>query len=171
MSIDLPFEPGEQTSRGDACPAPTHEHLPSEELLARMLGRARTVAIVGASPKDHRTSYNIATWMMARTPYEVYLVNPQADGQEIRGHGFYDSLADLPVVPDIVDVFRRSEHVAPVADEAIEVGAGALWLQLGVVDEESAKRARDAGLAVVQNHCIKVEYERLRPEIEAERAA
>ena len=127
--------------------------------------------MVGASPSDHRTSYAIATWLMNRTPYEVYLVNPMAEGQEIRGHGFFDTLDQLPVVPDIVDVFRRSEHVPPVADEAIEVGAAALWLQLGVVHEESASRARAAGLDVIQNHCIKVEYERLRTRIEQARAA
>jgi len=65
-----------------------------------------------------------------------------------------------------VDVFRRSEHVPPVAQDAIDAGATALWLQLGVVHEESAARARDAGMTVVQNHCIKIEYERLRSSIE-----
>ncbi|GIG53398.1 CoA-binding protein [Demequina activiva] len=156
---------------GEVCPAPSASHLPGDDALVELLTRARSVAVVGASPSDHRTSYAIATWLMNRTPFEIYLVNPMAEGQEIRGHGFYDSLDDLPVVPDIVDVFRRSEHVPPVADEAIDVGAAALWLQLGVVDEESAARARAAGMDVIQNHCIKVEYERLRARIDEARAA
>jgi len=151
---------------GETCPAPAPGHLPGDDDLVALLANARTVAVVGASPSDHRTSYAIATWLMSRTPYEIYLVNPRAADQEIRGHGFFDSLADLPVVPDIVDVFRRSEHVPPVADEAIEVGASTLWLQLGVVHEESAARAREAGITVVQNHCLKVEYARLRTRIE-----
>ncbi|MFW2513751.1 CoA-binding protein [Demequina sp. SO4-13] len=163
MSIELPGKP-----TGEACPTPsaTAATAPDDDALVDLLSRARTVAVVGASPNDHRTSYSIAAWLMTRTPYEVYLVNPMAEGQEIRGHGFYSSLAELPVVPDIVDVFRRSEHVPPVADDAIEVGAGALWMQLGVSHEEAAGRALDAGLDVVQDRCIKVEYERLRDAVE-----
>lgn len=169
MSIEIPGESGDVT--GDACPVPSAQHLPEDDALVALLSRARAVAVVGASPSDHRTSYAIAAWLMARTPYEIYLVNPMAAGQEIRGHGFYDSLDELPVAPDIVDVFRRSEHVPPVAEEAIDAGAAALWLQLGVVHEESARLARDAGLTVVQNHCLKVEYERLRTRIEEASAA
>ncbi|WP_084106190.1 CoA-binding protein [Demequina sp. NBRC 110056] len=166
MSVEIPFE-----HAGEACPAPASGHAPGDEELVELLATARTVAVVGASPSDHRTSYGIATWLMGRTPYEIYLVNPRAGEQEIRGHGFYDSLDQLPVVPDIVDVFRRSEHVPPVADEAIAAGAGALWLQLGVVHDASAAQATAAGLTVVQNRCIKVEYERLRDRIEAARDA
>lgn len=156
---------------GEACPAPVAAQAPDDAVLVDLLAHARSVAVVGASPNDHRTSYAIATWLMARTPYEVYLVNPMAEGQEIRGHGFYDSLDQLPVTPDIVDVFRRSDHVPPVADEAIAAGVPALWLQLGVVHDESAARAREAGLEVVQNRCLKVEYERLRTQIEEARGA
>lgn len=161
MSIELPRVPS-----GEACPTPTSTHSPDDDVLVDLLARARTVAVVGASPNDHRTSYSIAAWLMTRTPYEVYLVNPMAEGQEIRGHGFYASLADLPVVPDIVDVFRRSEHVPPVVDDAIAVGADALWMQLGVSHPEAAALASDAGLEVVQDRCIKVEYERLRDAVE-----
>ncbi len=164
MSIKLPGQPS-----GEACPTPgsaDSTHALDDDALVDMLAGARTVAVVGASPNDHRTSYSIAAWLMTRTPFEVYLVNPMAEGQEIRGHGFYASLAELPVVPDIVDVFRRSEHVPPVADDAIAVGAHALWMQLGVSHPESAALARDAGLDVVQDRCIKVEYERLRDAVE-----
>ena len=161
MRIEIPEGFG-----GEACAAPTSAQAPNDAAMVDLLANARTIAVVGASPSDHRTSYSIAVWLMKHTPYEVYLVNPVADGQEIRGHGFFASLADLPVVPDIVDVFRRSEHVPPVADEAIEVGAHALWMQLGVVHEDAATKAKDAGLTVVQNRCIKIEYERLRERIE-----
>lgn len=161
MRIEIPEGFG-----GEACPAPTSAQAPNDDALVEFLAKARTVAVVGASPSDHRTSYSIAVWLMKHTPYEIYLVNPVAEGQEIRGHGFYASLADLPVVPDIVDVFRRSEHVPPVADEAIEAGAQGLWLQLGVVHDQAAAKAKDAGLTVVQNRCIKVEYDRLRDRIE-----
>lgn len=161
MRIEIPNGFG-----GEACAAPTSEQAPPDQALVELLANARTVAVVGASPSDHRTSYSIAVWLMQHTPYEIYLVNPVAEGQEIRGHGFYASLADLPVVPDIVDVFRRAEHMPPVADEAIDVKAQALWMQLGVVHDEAAAKAKDAGLTVVQNRCIKVEYDRLRDQIE-----
>src|SRR5690554_5023766 len=111
MRIEIPNGFG-----GEACAAPTSEQAPPDEALVELLANARTVAVVGASPSDHRTSYSIAVWLMQHTPYEIYLVNPVAEGQEIRGHGFYASLADLPVVPDIVDVFRRAEHMPPIAD-------------------------------------------------------
>lgn len=148
------------------CPAPAPGHLPADDVLVTALAAARTVAVVGASPSDHRTSYAIAVWLMENTPYEVFLVNPVAVGEEIRGHAFYASLDDLPVRPDIVDVFRRSEHVGPVAADAVAAQASVLWLQLGVVNDEAASVARDAGLTVVQNHCLKVEYDRLRNPIE-----
>lgn len=161
MNIEIPTG-----LAAEACPAPLAAQAPEDDVLADVLAKARTVAVVGASPSDHRTSYSIATWLMTRTPYEVYLVNPVAEGQEIRGHGFYASLADLPVAPDIVNVFRRSEHVPPVADEAIASSATTLWMQLGVVHAEAAAKAHEAGLDVIQNRCIKVEYERLRSQIE-----
>ena len=108
---------------------------------------------------------------MDHTPYEVYLVNPAATEDEIRGHGFYSSIDELPVVPDIVDVFRRSEHTPGVATEAVVAGAGTVWLQLGVVNDEAMDIARSSGLEGVENRCIKVEYARRRDRIEAVRVA
>jgi predicted CoA-binding protein len=154
-----------------ACAMPQTDQAPHDDDLADLLGQARTIAVVGASPNEARTSHQIATWLMDHTPYEVYLVNPTALDGEIRGHGFYGSLAELPVVPDIVDVFRRVEFTPAVATEAAVVGAGALWLQLGVVSEEAMSIARDSGLTAVENRCIKVEYARLRDRIEAARVA
>lgn len=138
-----------------------HAQAPADPELAELLGRTRTVAVVGMSPRAERTSYGVADWMLRHSPYEMYWVNPVAVGQEALGRPFYASLADLPVVPDMVDVFRRSEDVPPVAEEAIAVGAKSLWLQLGIVNDEAAAAACDAGLEVVQNRCLKVEYRRL----------
>ena len=154
----------------DACPMPASDQAPAAPQMAELLAHATTIAVVGASPRAQRTSHEIATWLMDHTPYQVFLVNPNAAGEEIRGHGFYDSLADLPVVPDIVDVFRRSEFTPAVATEAAVVGAGALWLQLGVINEEAMEIARGSGITAIENRCIKVEYARLRTPIEALRA-
>jgi predicted CoA-binding protein len=154
-----------------ACPMPHSQQAPGDAEMTRMFAAARSVAVVGASPNELRTSHQIATWLMDHTPYEVYLVNPAAVGDEIRGHGFFASLDELPVVPDIVDVFRRPEHTPAVATEAAVVGAGTLWLQLGVVNDEAMSIALDSGLVAVENRCIKVEYARLREDIDSVRAA
>lgn len=151
----------------EACPLPSSSQAPADDVLAGMLATATSVAVVGASPRPTRTSHQIAKWLMDHTPYEVYLVNPTAGAGEIRGHGFYASLAELPVVPDIVDVFRRAEHTPAVATEAAVVGAGALWLQLGVINDEAMEIARASGLTAVENRCIKVEYARLHDRIRA----
>ena len=155
----------------DACPLPSSSKAPADDVLAQVLASATTVAVVGASPNEARTSHQIATWLMDHTPYEVYLVNPTAANGEIRGHGFYSSLEELPVVPAIVDVFRREQHAPAVATAAAVVGAGTLWLQLGIVNDEAMEIARRSGLIAVENRCIKVEYARLHARIEAQRAA
>jgi predicted CoA-binding protein len=156
----------------DACvpSAPAADQAPPDAGLAALLARTRTVAVVGLSPRPHRTSHRIGAWLQENTPFELFWVNPTAAGQEVLGQSVFASLADLPVVPDLVDVFRRSEDVPPVVDQAIAVGARAVWLQLGIAHAEAAARARDAGLDVIQNRCIKVEYARLRGAIEAARA-
>ena len=154
-----------------ACPMPQTTQAPDDVTLAAVLAGATSIAVVGASPDATRTSHQIATWLMDHTPYEVYLVNPVAADAEIRGHGFYSSLDELPVVPDIVDVFRRSEFTPAIATEAAVSGAGALWLQLGVVNDEAMEIARASGLTAVENRCIKVEYARLHDRIESVRAA
>ncbi len=155
---------------GDACPLPNPDQAPDDEVMASILARSHSVAVVGASPSPLRTSHAIATWLMNNTGYELYLVNPLGDDADIEGHGFYATLSDLPVAPDIVVVFRRSEDVPPVADAAVEVDANVLWLQLGIVNDAAAATARAAGLGVVQNRCIKVEYARLSERIKAAQA-
>ncbi len=155
---------------GDACPLPRADQAPTDDVLADILARSHSVAVVGASPSPLRTSHAVTTWLMNNTPYELYLVNPHGGDADIEGHGFYSALSELPVAPDIVVVFRRSEDVPPVADAAAEADASVLWLQLGIENAVAAASARAAGLGVVQNRCIKVEYARLSDRIEAAQA-
>jgi uncharacterized protein len=118
---------------------------------------ATSVALVGVSPNPLRSSNFVATYLV-RTPFRVHMVNPAAD--EILGHRAYPSLADLPEVPDIVDVFRRHDAIPGVVEEAIAVGAKVVWFQLGLRHDEAARRAMGAGLLVVQDRCLKIEHAR-----------
>ncbi|WP_299299416.1 CoA-binding protein [uncultured Brachybacterium sp.] len=123
-----------------------------------ILRRARSIAIVGASANAARASYFVATYLLSSSPYQVYFVNPRAT--TILGQPAYASLADLPVVPDLVDVFRKDADLPGVAQEAVEVGAKALWLQLGSWNEEAAAIAEAGGLDVVMDRCVKIEHAR-----------
>ena len=123
---------------------------------------ARTVAVLGASPNPARSSFFVATYLLASTDYDVHFVNPvaAAKGQTILGRPIVPDLASLPVRPDIVDVFRRSEETPAIADEAAAVGATTLWLQLGVWSDEAAARAEGHGMTVVMDRCLKIEHAR-----------
>ena len=130
------------------------------------LRQARTVAVVGCSPQPHRDSFDVARYLQT-AGYRILSVNPvvAASSQtQILGERCYASLADaaqaLPAGQriDIVVIFRRSDDVPPVVDEAIAVGAGAVWMQLGIAHAQAAARAQAAGLQVVQNRCIKIEH-------------
>ena len=123
-----------------------------------ILRRTRSVAIVGASANAARASYFVATYLVSSTDYDVYFVNPRAT--EILGRPVYPSLDALPVVPDLVDVFRRHDDLPQVLEETIAAGASTLWLQLGSWHEEVARRGESAGLAVVMDRCIKIEHAR-----------
>jgi hypothetical protein len=116
------------------------------------------VAIVGASPNPSRASYFVLTYLLADTDFQLFLVNPTAT--EILGLPVYPRLADLPTVPDLVDVFRRAEDLPAVAEDAIAVGASTLWFQLGLRHDAAAQRAHDAGLTVVADRCLKIEHAR-----------
>ncbi len=124
----------------------------------RILGRTRSIAIVGASDKPSRASYFVATYLLASTDYTVYFVNPMLT--TVLGHQVYPSLATLPVVPDLVEVFRRIEDVPGVLQEAIAVGARTFWLQLGLWSDEVAHAAEGAGMDVVMDRCVKIEHAR-----------
>jgi predicted CoA-binding protein len=127
--------------------------------LLRILRATDTVAIVGASAKPARASHEVWTYLRSRSDFELYLVNPTIS--EVEGTPVYPSLADLPVVPDLVDVFRRHEHLPSVLDDTIAVGAKTLWLQSGLWHEQVARDGEAAGLHVVMDRCLKVEHARL----------
>lgn len=130
----------------------------TNDQLKALLGKAQTIAVVGHSDSPHRTSYQIAQYLR-RVGYKIYAVNPTV--ASIEGTPVYASLADIPVPIDIVNVFRRSEHLLGVVDEAIEVGAGAVWAQLGVADRAASLRAQEAGLPIIMDACIKVVHSQL----------
>jgi predicted CoA-binding protein len=123
-----------------------------------ILRRATSVAIVGASPSPARSSYFVATYLQQSSDYDLYFVNPNAD--EILGQPVYKSLADLPVVPDIVDVFRRGTDIPGVIDEVVAIGAKTVWVQLGIWNQDAAVYGESKGLTVVMDRCIKVEHAR-----------
>lgn len=125
----------------------------------RILDSAQSIAIVGASSNPSRASNFVMTYLQSSVcDFDLYPVNPRET--EINGLRCYDSLADLPVVPDIVDVFRRAEDCPPIAQEAIDIGASALWLQLGIWSDEAAEVAHGSGLDVVMDRCTKIEHAR-----------
>ncbi|HYQ77407.1 CoA-binding protein [Cellulomonas sp.] len=131
---------------------------PSAPERLALLRRTRSIAIVGASNNPARASYFVTTYLLSSTPYDVYLVNPRET--EILGQPVYPSLDALPVVPDLVDVFRRHDDLPTVLDETLAVGAKALWLQLGSWHEDVAERGEAAGLTVVMDRCVKIEHAR-----------
>lgn len=131
---------------------------PSAPERLNILRGTRTIAIVGASDKPSRASYFVATYLLSSSPYTVYFVNPGI--KEILGRPVYPSLADLPEVPDLVEVFRKHDDIPAVLDEAIAVGAKTFWLQLGSWHEEAARRAEEAGMHVVMDRCVKIEHAR-----------
>jgi predicted CoA-binding protein len=117
----------------------------------KILRSARTIAIVGLSANPRRPSHGVARYLQ-RAGYRIIPVNPNVS--EVLGERAYATLAELPGPVDVVEVFRRSEFVGAIVDEAIAIGAGAVWLQDGVVDEAAAERARAAGLDVVMDDCM-----------------
>jgi uncharacterized protein len=130
----------------------------SDAEITSLLERAQTIAVVGLSDRPDRPSHSIARFLQQQG-YRVLPVNPHLRGP-VLGEQPYASLRDIAEHVDIVDVFRRSEFVAGVVEDAIAIGAGAVWMQLGVVDAAAAHRAEDAGLGVVMDRCIAVEYRR-----------
>ena len=126
-------------------------------MIPDLLRKSRVIAVVGLSSKQFRPSYGVAEYMQ-REGYRIIPVNPHET--EVLGEKAYARLEDVPEHVDIVDIFRRSEFVPPVVDDAIRMGANAVWMQEGVVDEQSAEKARAAGLAVVMDRCILKEHSR-----------
>jgi predicted CoA-binding protein len=129
-----------------------------DRIIGDILRKAKTIAVVGASPKPWRDSGSIARFLAGRG-YVVLPVNPAY--QDVLGMKCYPDLASVGSKIDIVNVFRKPEEVLPIIDDAIAIGASTVWMQLGVVNAEAAKRAEDAGLNVIMDKCIAVEHRRL----------
>lgn len=133
---------------------------PDREQIKTILSGSDTIAVVGLSDNPERVSYMVSEAMQAKG-YTIIPVNPNAE--TILGQKSYAKLADIPVPVDIVNVFRRSEHTPPVAEEAVAIGAKTLWLQLGILNEEAGEIAASGGLNVIMDRCIKVEDSILLP--------
>jgi hypothetical protein len=131
---------------------------PKDENLYQILTDTKVIAVVGHSDKPYRTSYQIAQFL-SLVGYTVYPVNPQV--KTIDTDPSYGSLRDIPKNIDLVNIFRRSEYLSEIIDEAIAVGAKTIWAQSGIYNESAAQKAQNAGLNVIMNACIKVEYLRL----------
>jgi uncharacterized protein len=134
------------------------------QTIAHILKTCRTVAVVGLSPKPHRTSFEVAQVMQAQG-WRIIPINPAAAGQKILGEPVYATLMEAAQVEkiDLVNVFRKAEDVPPVVQDAIAIGAPALWLQLGIRHDAAAAQARAAGMAVVQDTCLKVAWAQRSP--------
>lgn len=134
---------------------------PSRDEIKSILEQAKNIAVVGLSDSPDRTSHMVAAAMQDRG-YRIIPVNPNG-ADTILGEKRYSTLEEVPEPIDIVNVFRRSEHCLPVAEEAVKVGAKVLWLQQGIINEDAAKVAEAAGLKVIMDRCIKVEDAITRP--------
>jgi predicted CoA-binding protein len=128
--------------------------------LRKILKQVSTIAVVGLSANWYRPSYFAAKYMQEHG-YRIIPVNPVYENQEILGERCYARLSDIPEKIDLVDCFRKSETIEPLAQEAIDIGAKVLWLQLGVENEKAEVLARAAGLEVVRDRCVKIEHGRL----------
>ena len=159
---------GPQTGRTVLSPRPTggvNAHSPVNRSAfattafdrLRILQQARTIAMVGLSSNPFRPSHFAAIYMLAEG-YTIIPVNPTE--QEVLGRRSYASLRDIPEPVDIVDIFRDPEAVPEIVEDAIAIGAQVVWMQLGVINEEAARRAREAGLEVVMDACVKIEHAR-----------
>lgn len=127
----------------------------NKKLINRILEESHTIAVVGLSAKPDRPSYDVAAFLQSKR-YRIIPVNPNLSS--ILGEKSYPDLSSIPEPVDVVDIFRKSEDVGPIVDEAIKVGARTIWMQLGIVNEEAAKKAQDAGLNVIMDRCMKREY-------------
>ncbi len=121
----------------------------------RILQEFRTIAVVGLSPNRERPSYRVASYLKSKG-YRIIPVNPNAT--EILGEKCYPNLSSIPEKVEVVDIFRKSEDVPPIVDEAIRIGAKAIWMQEGIVNEEAARKAEEAGLLVVMDKCMYKEH-------------
>jgi predicted CoA-binding protein len=141
-----------------------HDRYP-DSYLRSILRDVKTIAMVGASANWNRPSYFAMKYLQEKG-YRVIPVNPVAAGQDILGEKVYGALDEVPEKIDMVDIFRNSDAAGPITDDAIRLGAKVVWMQLGVRNDEAAKRAEAAGLRVVMNRCPKIEHARLTGKLE-----
>jgi predicted CoA-binding protein len=132
---------------------------PTNAGVKALLERSKNVAIVGISNKEDRASYQVAKWLQENSHFTLIFVNPVID--EVLGQKTFPSLAEIPVQIDIVDVFRKAEDCPSVLEKAIAVGAKSIWLQLGISSDEVAVKGSAAGIEVVMDRCIKIDYANL----------
>ena len=129
------------------------------EIIEKILRESRTIAVVGLSPRPERSSHVVARYLQAQG-YRIIPVNPTVE--EVLGERSYPDLASIPEAVDVVDIFRRSEHVPPIVEAAIAVGARTVWMQEGIVHEKAAQQAKAAGLLVVMDRCMRKDHIRLK---------
>ena len=132
------------------------------ETVEEIVRETKTIAVYVLSPREERASHEVSKYMQEQG-YRIIPVHPDYDG-ELLGEKVYPDLRSIPEPVDIVDVFRRAHLIGPVVDNAIAIGAKAVWMQLGLVNEPAAEVAREAGLGVVMDKCILVEHKRMRRE-------
>lgn len=131
-----------------------------DEKIRTILTSAKTIALIGASHKEARPSYQVMAYLQ-KVGYKVCPVNPGQEGKQILGETVYANLSQIPLSVDIVDIFRRAEFVDDIVEEAISIKAKTIWMQLGIVNERAGAKAQQAGLNVIMNHCTKIEHARL----------
>jgi len=136
---------------------------PSDDQIRNILAEIQTVAMAGASDKPNRPVYGV-TEFLQRQGIRCIPVNPRLAGGEVLGELAYASLHDVPVTIDMVDCFINAQRVEPIVDEAIQIGARIIWLQLGVINEAAAAKATAAGLTIIMDRCPAIEWGRLQPE-------
>ena len=141
-------------------PISTQPFIQDDQMIDDILNTVKTIAVVGASPNPDRVSYQIMVMLMEHG-YDVIPINPRPGLEEIAGVKVFPDLGAVDRAVDMVDVFRKPEHLMAVASDAIAIKAKVLWGQLGVIDEEAARLARDAGLKVVMDRCPKIELDRM----------
>jgi uncharacterized protein len=134
--------------------------LTRDDDIRQLLTEARTIAVFGCSDRPDRPSYGVAAFLQ-RHGYRMLPINPQITGEHVHGEYVWRELSQIGVPIDIVDIFRRPMAAGEAVDQAIAVGAKAVWMQLGIINEEAAARAETAGLKVVMDRCIKIEIMRL----------
>ncbi|MDY0039004.1 MAG: CoA-binding protein [Desulforhabdus sp.] len=130
----------------------------ADEEVAELLKKTKTIAVVGLSHKEHRASHRVAKYLM-ENGYQVIPVNPKY--REVLGQPCYQNLKSVPGHIDMVDIFRNIEAIPAIVEDAISVGAGSVWMQLGLIHEQAAEKARSNGLQVVMDKCTKIEHQRL----------